>query len=323
MAACSGNDTPGNGNAGTDSTGEKKSMPVIGFAQPFDDQTVDEARKGFIDALRESGYSEDSGTAKIIYRNAQGDQAALNQILDYFISEKVDLIGANTTVAMINAVGKTSTIPIFMMVGPSPQIARLTKTDAGGREIVPANLSGTYETLAYIDTSIALIKQILPNAKRVGTIYNNAEPNSTNALERLRAKCTELGLELVPRSVTASNETQQAMQALLNDGIDVFFAPPDNILFSSFETVYSEAMKKKVPIVTSEAGLVQRGAFIGFGADFYQWGHQAGESAAKYLKTRDLASTPLEMVKVRKRMYNPKAAQELGLTPPQGFEPIQ
>jgi putative ABC transport system substrate-binding protein len=297
--------------------------PTVGFVQYIEDATVDEARKGFYDALAEGGYSDSAGTVKIVYRNAQGDAPTLNQILDYFVAQKVDLIGANTTLAMITAANKTSTIPIFMMVAPSPEIAKLTKADAVGKQVGPANLYGTYETLAYIDTSIALIKQVFPAAKRVGSIFNSSEPNSVNSMERLRTRCKELGLELVEQSVASSNETQQAMTSLLGKGVDVFFALPDNIIFSSFETVYKQASDKKIPIVTSEAGLVKRGAFIAYGADFYQWGHQAGVSAAKYLKSRDPKDAALEIVAVRKRVFNPKTAAALGIAAPAGFEPLQ
>jgi len=306
----------------TAGTATQKDIPVVGFVQAIEDATIDEAKNGFYDALKEGGYSDSAGTVKIIYRNAQGDIPALNQIIDYFLSEHVDLIAANTTLAMITAANKTSTIPIFMMVAPSPQIAKLTKPDANGNESGPANLVGTYETLAYIDTSVGLIRTLFPAARRVGTIYNSSEPNSVNSMERLRAICATLGLELVETSVTSSNEVQQGMESLLGKKIDVFFALPDNIIFSSFETVYKSAADRKIPILTSEAGLVKRGAFAAYGADFYQWGHQAGVSAAKYLKGRDLKATPLEVVSVRKRIYNPKTAQELALPAPAGFEPL-
>jgi putative ABC transport system substrate-binding protein len=308
-----------NGSGRADDAG-KGGRPVVGFVQFVEDQTVDEAKNGFYDALAEAGYSDTAGTATIIYRNAQGDFGTLSQILDYFKAQNVDIIGANTTVAMINAANKTSTIPIFMMVAPSPEIAGLTKPDSAGHPVPPANLSGAYETLAYIDTSVALIKQVLPQARTVGTIFNSSEPNSTNAMERLRTMCASLGLTLKERSVTSTNETQQAILSLIGDGIDVFFALPDNIIFGSFETIHKAATDKKIPVVTSEAGLVKRGAFIAYGADFYSWGHQAGKQAANYLKTHVLP--PLELVSVRKRTYNPETAAALGLPAPEGFSPL-
>ncbi len=301
-----------------DSTPAGKKIPVVGFMQIVEDPTLNEAKDGFYDALREAGYREDSGTVKIIYQNASGDAATLNQIADHLVSEQVDLIAANTTLAMITAANKTHTIPIFMMVAPSPELAGLSKPNAPP----PANLFGVYETLAYIDTSVGLIHQVFPAARRVGTIYNSSEPNSTNALARLRAGCAALGLELVELPVTASNETQQAAQTLAGKGVDVFFALPDNVMFASFETVAREMSRAKIPVVTSESGLVARGALLGYGADFRAWGHQAGVAAARYLKTHNPKDATLEIVAVRKRTYNPATARELGITPPTGFEPI-
>lgn len=297
-------------------------IPTIGFVQLIEDATVDEARLGFNDALREAGYDEARKTVKIIYRNAQGDNAALNQILDYFVAEKVDCIGANTTLATITASNKTKTIPIFMMVAPSPEIAKLTKPGPDGAPIPPANLFGTYETLAYIDTSVALIRTLVPTARRVGTIYNSAEPNATNAMGRLRAVTKDLGLQLVEIPVTSSNETQQGAEALLAKGIDVFFALPDNVIFSSFEVVERTMSSRRIPILTSEAGLVHRGALAAFGADFRAWGRQAGAAAAEYLRSGRTSPAMLQPVKLRKRTYNPKVASALGITPPPGFEAL-
>lgn len=306
----------------SDETSEegRHKVPTVGFVQLIEDETVDEARMGFYEALREGGYDESKGTVNIIYRNAQGDNAALNQILDFFVSKKVDLIGANTTLAMITASGKTKTIPIFMMVAPSPEIAMLTTTGPDGSQVAPPNLLGTYETLAYIDTSVTLVKTLVPSARRVGTIYNSAEPNSTNAMRRLRAITRELGLELVEIPVTSSNETQQASEALVTKGIDVFFALPDNVIFSSFEVVAKTMEVKKIPILTSEAGLVRRGALAAYGADFHAWGHQAGVSAVEYLKTGRTSPSMLQLVAVRKRTFNPATAARLGISPPAGFE---
>lgn len=295
------------------------SVPTIGLVQIVEDASLDEARLGFLDALKEGGYDESKGTLKVLYRNAQGDQAALAQIFDYLVGQKVRLIGANTTQVMIAAANKTKEIPIFMMVAPSPEIAGLTRPGTPAQ----ANLLGTYETLEYIDTSVALIRTLFPKAQRVGVIYNSSEPNSTNALARLKAMCTSLGLELVEVPVTATNEAQQAAQSIAAKKIDVFFALPDNVMFSSFETIAKSLNDAKVPIITSEASLVQRGALAAYGADFRAWGHQAGEAAARYLKSGKTDPSMLELVKVRKRVINPTVATQFGVTAPPGFEPMK
>ena len=293
-----------------------KNVPTIGFLDYVEDATLAQARQGFTDALKTGGYSKEQGTVKILYRNAQGDQPTLIQACDYFISEKVDMIAANTTLATITAIQKTKEIPVCMMVAPRPDIAGLT--DASGK--APANLFGVYETLSYIDTSVTLIRYVIPDAKRIGTIYNQAEPQSVDAQKRLAELCAKLGLELVSLPVNNSSESQLVTQALLGKKVDAFFALPDNVIFASFEVITKECNDAGVPIFTSEAGLVKRGAVAAFGADMYQWGYQSGMQAARFLKEKNLANIKPEQVKVRKRVYNAEVAKRFSITFDSSFE---
>ena len=74
---------------------KKSTIPVVGFADAFQDNTIEQAKTGFIDALQKNGFDEKNGTVKIIYRNAQGNIPTLTQIIKYFISQKVSLIATN------------------------------------------------------------------------------------------------------------------------------------------------------------------------------------------------------------------------------------
>jgi putative ABC transport system substrate-binding protein len=288
---------------------------TIAFLDAFEDATVAEAKKGFFTALKDSGYM-DGKNLNVIYRNAQGDIPALTQSVDYFISQQVDLIATNTTVATISAVQKTNQIPVCMMVSPSPELAGLR--NAKGQD--PANLFGVYETLEYIDTAITLIHEIFPQAKRVGALINQSEPQSVDALERIRKDAAALGLELVSLPANNSAETQLVIERLIDQKIDVFFALPDNTIFASFETIVSSCDKAMIPIITSEAGLVSRGALAGFGANMYDWGYASGQDAAQYLNT-GLMSKPRKLVK-RTRMVNPAQAKRYKFTAGKEFQPV-
>ena len=280
--------------------------PVIAFLDAFVDETIAQAKTGFYKALADQGYQESDSSITILYRNAQGDIPTLTQACDYFISEKVDLIATNATLSTITAVQKTNTIPVCMMVSPSPKNANLL--DAQGN--APKNLFGVYETLAYIDTSVTLINYFFPNAKHLGVIYNQAEPQSVSALEHIQATCKLLNLKVSVVSVSNSSETQLAIQSLISRGIDCFFAMPDNSIFASFEVIAAACKVKKIPVFTSEAGLVKRGALCAYGADMYAWGYQAGEQAVQYLKS-DRKTIPAPMlVNKRIRVFNKKVAED-------------
>ncbi|HMQ62030.1 MAG TPA: ABC transporter substrate-binding protein [Flavilitoribacter sp.] len=301
---------------------EKSDLPVVGFADAFEDSTIKQARDGFLAALKEGGFSEEDQTMQLVYRNAQGDIPTLTQIIKYFISEEVTLIAACPTLPTITALQNTRDIPVFMMVAPTPELMKIK--DANGND--PPNLFGTGENLDYIDTSFAIIpKLVKPKGEtlRVGLLYNQSEPQSVEAYLRINGLANRYGAKLVARPVNSTADVKLVAGALLNEGIDAFFANPDNIVFGSFETIINDCNEAGVPVFTSEAGLVARGAVAAFGADLYQWGHQAGEQAAKFLQTGSTDGLHWEMVNVRKRVYNPAAAQRFGMAIPDNYEPVQ
>jgi len=296
-------------------------VPVVGFVDGFEDETLDQARQGFYDALAKGGFSESDSTVRIIYRNAQGNIPTLTQIVQYYISEGVDLIATNPTLSTITAVQKTRDIPIFQMVASDPSIVGLT--DAEGNN--PPNLFGAKEVLAYIDTSFSLIPAIVKpkgNQLVVGMIFNQAEPQSVDALNRIKELADALGIRLEALPVNTSADAQLVTRSLLSRNIDAFFANPDNTVFASFETILAVCNENNVPIFTSEAGLVSRGAVAAYGADIYQWGYQAGEQAAQFLKSGTTEGLALEMVKLRRHVYNPTAAARFALSIPPSYEAV-
>ena len=301
---------------------KKNNVPVIGFVDAFEDATIAQARTGFTDALKKNGFSEEEHTVKIDYRNAQGDIPTLTQIVNYFISQKVDLLATCTTLSTITAAQKTKTIPIFKMVAPTAKLMKLEDAKGNG----PANVFGAEEDLNYIDTSFSIIPKLVKpkNGKLViGMIYNQSEPQSVDAMNRIKDLAKHLNIELVATPLNSSAEAQLVTRSLLNKNIDAFFANPDNSVFASFETILKSCNEKNVPIFTSEAGLVQRGAVAAYGADIYQWGYQAGEQAAQYLKTHKTDGLKPEMVKIRKRVYNAESAKKYSITVPSNFEAVK
>jgi putative ABC transport system substrate-binding protein len=297
-------------------------IPVVGFADAFQDNTIEQAKTGFIDALQKEGFDEKNGTVKIIYRNAQGNIPTLSQMINYFVAQKVTLIATSPSLSTITAVQNSKDIPIFMMVSPTPALMKVN--DAKGN--APKNLFGVGETLDYIDTSFLLIPKVVRPASgklTVGMLYNQSEPQSVEALERIKKLAAANNIDLIYQSVNSSADVQLVAASLLAKDPDVFFANPDNIVFSSFETILRSCDQKNIPIFTSEAGLVQRGALAAYGADIYQWGYQAGKQAAQYLKKKSTAGLHWEMVVDRKRVFNPATAKRFGINIPSNFQPVQ
>jgi putative ABC transport system substrate-binding protein len=300
------------------SPSKQANVPSVGYLDAFQDETLLQAKLGFFAALNDNGFSEEKKSLRVIYRNAQGDIPTLTQACDYFISEEVDLIASNSTLSTITAIQKTKLIPVCMMVAPSPELAGLL--DKSGR--APENLFGVYETLEYIDTSVALIKTLWPQTSKIGLLYNQAEPQSVAALEHIKNTCKLYGLELISQSVSNSSETQLVVHSLINKGISAFFALPDNTVFASFETIVKSCSDARIPVFTSEAGLVARGALAAFGADMYLWGYQSGMQAALFLKDKSAKLPASELVKIRTRKINTAVASSYSIVVDSSFVPV-
>ncbi|WP_345212994.1 ABC transporter substrate-binding protein [Mucilaginibacter gynuensis] len=299
----------------------KSGVPVVGFVEAFEDATISQAKTGFVDALKKNGFSEEQKNIKIEYSNAQGDIPTLTQIVNHYVSENVDLLATSTTLSSVTAVQKTTTIPIFEMVSPTPERMNVLKDGKA-----PVNLFGTVEDLNYIDTSFSIIPKLLkPKGAKlvIGMIYNQSEPQSADAMQRIKGLADKLNVTLIALPLNSSADAQLVTQSLLGKNIDAFFANPDNTVFAAFETIKKNCDQKNVPIFTSEAGLVQRGAVAAFGADIYQWGYQAGEQAAQYLKTHKTDGLKPEMVKIRKRVYNPEMVKKYNISIPSNFEAVK
>lgn len=303
--------------------GEPQSdLPSLGFVDAFEDNTIEKAKMGFLAALKDAGYAEEDGTLELTYRNAQGDIPTLTQIVKYLIAQEVDLMATSPSLSTIAAIQNTKTIPIFMMVAPTPELMKVQ--DETGAD--PPNLYGIAENLAYIDTSFSIIPKLIePKGEklRIGLLYNQSEPQSVDAFERLEGLANAMNIELVARPVNATVDVPLVTGALLNAGIDAFFANPDNTIFGSFENIIKACNEAEVPVFTSEAGLVDRGAVAAYGADLYQWGYQAGQQAAAFLKAGSAEGMNWEMVKVRKKVYNPASAERFGIEVPAEYESIK
>ena len=300
---------------------QKNNLPTVAFIDAFEDNTIGKAKQGFFDALKKNGFSEDQKTINLIYRNAQGSDITLNQIVQYFKTQKPTLIATCPTTPTIATLQNIKDIPVFMMVAPIPSLMKLNN-DKGN---APSNLFGVGDDVNYIDSSFALIPQLLSQKKalKVGLIYSQSQPQSMDALNRIKMLATNKNIELIALPVNASSDAQLVTQALLSKQIDAFFALPDNVVFASFETINKACNNAKVPIFTSESGLVSRGAVAAYGADIYQWGYQAGEQAAQFLRLKTTANLHWEMVNIRKKVYNPNAAKSFGITVGKEFEEMK
>ena len=299
LAAC-GSD----GNSGPGSDDEIN----VGILQLMDHESLNAAREGFVDVLEDAGYVEGDNLT-LDYQNAQGDQANL-QTMSERLSGNNDLILAIATPAAQSLANIEDEVPLLFTAVTDPVEAGLVDS----LETPGANITGTTDA-GPIEDQIKLLLSVVPDAENIGLIYNSSEPNSVIQADDAEAILKDLGLNVVTRTVTSTNDVQQAMESLAQD-VEGVYIPTDNTLASTMATVAEIAKAYQLPVVAASTEQVMAGGLATFGINYYELGRQTGEMALKILdgdadpaKLSVESSTNLELV------VNEEMAEALGIDP--------
>ncbi len=298
------------GSASAASAAEQKKFK-IGVVQLVEHPALDAAYKGFVDGLKEAGYVDGQNIA-LDYQNAQGEQANCQTIATKLVNDKSDLILAIATPAAQAVANATKDIPILVTAVTDPADAKLVKSNTapGG------NVSGTSD-LTPVDDQIKLIKQLLPDAKKIGLLYCSSESNSKFQIEIAKKSAAALGLETVEATVSNSNEIQQVTQSLVGK-VQAIYAPTDNMIAAGMTTVSMVTQQAKIPVVVGESGMVDKGGIATYGINYYDLGLITAKQAVKILKDgAKPADMPIEYSKDNALTLNKDVAAKIGITIPQ------
>ena len=286
----------------------------VGILQLAEHSSLDAAREGFISRLAELGYVEGE-TISLNYLNAQGDQSNLRVMSQQLVVNQSDLILAIATSSAQALANETTEIPILTSAVTSLETANLIESN----ERPNTNVSGTSD-MPPIDDQLELLRQIAPNAKTLGFLYNTSEVNSQLQVELAEAKAHELGFETVHMAVTNTNEVAQNMQTLAQQ-VDVMYIPTDNTLSSASATVGKIAKQHQIPIVTGSVGMMEEGGLATIGIDYFELGEQTAEMAVRVFNGEDVSSMPVEFGTQTQILFNETMAEAIGFEIPADLWP--
>jgi len=287
-----------------------KKVLKIGIIQLVEHPALDGAYKGFVDGLKDAGYT-DGENIKIDYQNAQGEQANCVTIAQKLINDKDDLILAIATPAAQAVANLTKDIPILVTAVTDPETAKLVNSNA----MPGTNVSGTSD-LTPCAQQIDLLQKILPSAKTVAMLYCSSEQNSIFQVNLAKAECDKIGLKYIDATVSNSNEIQQVVQSLVGKA-DAIYTPTDNMIAAGMATVAMVANQNKIPTICGEDGMVKSGGLATYGINYYELGKQTAAMAADILKNgKKPAEMPIQYLSKCDLSVNQDTAAKLGITVP-------
>lgn len=277
---------------------------VVGATQIVEHPSLDEAYKGFQEALEDAGLN-----VEYDYQNAQNDQNNVKTISDNFVADDVDLIFANSTPSALGALNATSDIPIlFTSVTDAVDAGLVESMDEPGD-----NITGVVDLHPdAIESTVDFIDEYFEGAT-VGLIYNAGEANSVAQIDAVNEAAEGTSLKISERTVSNSAEVQQAASTLAGD-VDVFYIITDNTVVSALDVVVGEANEQQIPLVVGETESLEKGGFMTFGINYHTIGYDTGEMAVEILTgEKTTADLPVEYPSEIQLFINKEAAEKQGV----------
>lgn len=300
----------GCGSKKDDSSSKTYNLGIIQFAEHG---SLDNCRKGFLKGLESEGIKEGENL-KITYKNSQADTATDNQIASNFASKKLDMICAIATPSAQSAYNAAmkADIPVIYTAVTDPVAAELADKD--GKPV--GEVTGTSDKLP-VEEQIKMIREMLPNAKKIGIMYTTSEANSVSAIKEYKSLVKKYDFELVEKGITTTADVSLAADDLLSK-VDCITNLTDNTVVASLPTILDKANEKKIPVFGSEIEQVKIGCLAAEGIDYIALGKQTGKMAAKVLKGEAKASEQnFETITEPGFYVNNKVAENLGITVPE------
>ncbi|MFO7815879.1 MAG: ABC transporter substrate-binding protein [Halanaerobiales bacterium] len=285
----------------------------VGISQFVEHPALDSAREGFIEGLNEAGFTEDENL-EINLENAQADMSTTQTIAQKFENQNLDLVLAIATPSAQSAAGVLSDTPLVITAVTDPVTAGLVE-DLENKEKA---ITGTTD-MNPVDKQLALIKEFLPNAEKIGILYNSGEVNSEVQVEMAKEVAPDMGLTIVEATATNTSEVSLATESLV-EKVDAIYLPTDNTIASAVPSIMKVAEENDIPVFGSEKGQIENGAIATRGIDYFTLGKETGQIAARVLNGEDPASIPITGSKNLRLIINESAVESFNLKIPESIE---
>ncbi|HJG47624.1 MAG TPA: ABC transporter substrate-binding protein [Facklamia tabacinasalis] len=276
----------------------------VGVLQFVEHESLDQNYQGFIDGLEEAGYVEGENLT-LNYLNASGDTANL-QSMSENVTNSSDYIFAIATPAAQAIANVEQKKPVLFSSVSDPVGAGLVEN----LEEPEANITGTTDA-GPIEDQVALLQAVVPDAERVGIIYNSGEANSMSEAEKATAALEAAGIEVVEATVTSTNDISQVMSGLVNDDVDAIFTVTDNTIASAMTLVGDLALEAELPIIGGSKDMALANGLTTYGLDYYELGKQTAGMLVEIIESGEII--PVESADTLELVVNEENAETLGL----------
>lgn len=272
---------------------------------------------GFKAGMAELGYVEGEN---IIYdvQETDFDMAVYKNILDKFVTDKVDLILAFPTKASMEAKAATqgSDVPVVFDFALIEGMGLVDSVREPGGNITGVRYPGPDIAVKRFE----ILRAIAPGAKRIWIPYQRGYPIVQPQLDALRPVAEAAGVTIIEFPADNADELEAELRARAQQadvGMDaiLFVAEPLTVTPDNFVVIGRFADEHKIPVGGAFMSVEGHDAIFGVNVVPFDAGKLAAPLADKILKGTPAGTIPVVSADSFVQI-NYKAAQTLGLTVP-------
>ena len=168
-----------------------------------------------------------------------------------------------------------------------------------------------------------MLRELFPEAKKVGLLYCSAEPNSKYQVDVITGYLTAMGYECAEYTFADSNDVASVAQNAC-DGSDVIYIPTDNTAASCTEAIRNVVEPAMKPVIAGEEGLCKGCGVATLSISYYDLGYATGEMAYEVLVNgADVAAMNVQFAPNVTKEYNAELCELLGIKAPEDYVAIQ
>jgi putative ABC transport system substrate-binding protein len=246
-----------------------------------------------------SGFKSTCSASTEIFTMQDNDKTLMEKIQKS--KPKVIFAMGNNALEMVKDV---KDIPVVFALVFNPR-----KIISPGSKITGVNMSLPPKV------QIAELLKVLPDAKRIGVVYDPEE--SGHLVREARIAASERGVDIVSRKVNDQREVVKAI-GKLKGNIDVLWLFPDATVITRENLRYMMTFSYEniVPLLAFSEKYVRNGAFMSFNFDAFDIGSQAGTMASLILLGVDIKKIPIAHINKAAPLVNQVLAERFGIDVP-------
>ncbi len=258
-------------NAGSDKMPQRIAVVISMDLEPYQ-----QAVAGFKEALAEAKVAVALSTYRLDQVAAQSSRA------------RSEISSGSWDIVL--SVGSEATT-FVQGIGTKAPILFCVVSDPKGQGIVAEGYARGWAAGVTTDIPVSVqfqkLKEALPDAKRIGVVYD--EKGSSELIKEAAVEAKAQGLELLAIPVKTQAEVPGAF-AMLKNKVDVLWAIVDRTVYSSESArfILTFVLGNKLPFMAYSPQYVKAGALFGLSCDYTDLGRQAAEMAAHLLRTKTL-----------------------------------